>query len=202
MPLLGNSGIYNKSTPTTSKVRQAFKSPFRTPQQVQNQSTPKNEGIPCHDKNNTSIENNPKELENNYEILNITPKDQAIQNPSSNINDSRTPKRKLNSPNVGSLRKFKTPFRSPTLTQTTQLQSISSEEHLNQLREKEAMLDTEIEALKNEGFKVEELQGHIAALHCYNETKDAAQMVLGKLAEMEGITCAEVHKQYDLPTIE
>ncbi|CAL4100606.1 unnamed protein product [Meganyctiphanes norvegica] len=197
MPLLGN-----KSTPTTSRVRQAFKSPFRVPQTVQNQPALNIEGKTCLKNIDTNIESHPEKSKNDEEILNIHSKDQESQNSKSDINDFRTPKRKESSPKIGSMRKFKTPFCSPSFTHSPQSQHLSSEDHLNQLREKEAMLDAEIEALQKEGYKVEELQYHITALHSYNETKDAAQLVLGKLAEMEGITIAEMHQQYDVPTVE
>lgn len=36
------------------------------------------------------------------------------------------------------------------------------------------------------------------ALHKYNEIKDATQKVLGRLAVIEGVTVAEIHRKYDL----
>lgn len=36
------------------------------------------------------------------------------------------------------------------------------------------------------------------ALHKYNNIKDAAQIVLGRLAVIEGVTVAEIHRNYNL----
>lgn len=36
-------------------------------------------------------------------------------------------------------------------------------------------------------------------LHKYNETKDAAQIVLGALANIEGVTVKEMHNKMGLP---
>lgn len=47
------------------------------------------------------------------------------------------------------------------------------------------MLDKEISQLVKEGYRVGELEDHIALLHEYNDIKDVAQMLLGKL-ELRG----------------
>lgn len=39
-------------------------------------------------------------------------------------------------------------------------------------------------------------------LHEFNDVKDAAQIVIGALANMEGKTIKEIHINYNLPTIE
>lgn len=36
------------------------------------------------------------------------------------------------------------------------------------------------------------------ALHQYNDIKDATQIVLGRLAIVEGVTVAEIHQNYNL----
>lgn len=36
------------------------------------------------------------------------------------------------------------------------------------------------------------------ALHLYNDIKDATQIVLGRLAIIEGVTVAEIHRKYNL----
>lgn len=36
------------------------------------------------------------------------------------------------------------------------------------------------------------------ALHQYNDIKDATQEVLGRLAVIEGVTVAEMHRKYNL----
>ncbi|RKP05496.1 hypothetical protein THASP1DRAFT_26015 [Thamnocephalis sphaerospora] len=43
-----------------------------------------------------------------------------------------------------------------------------------------------------------ELDAFMAQLHDYNELKDMGQMLLGKLAELQGCTIKEMHDQFDL----
>lgn len=38
----------------------------------------------------------------------------------------------------------------------------------------------------------------MSALHKYNDIKDATQDVLGRLAVIEGVTVAEIHRKYKL----
>lgn len=73
------------------------------------------------------------------------------------------------------------------------------QDQLANLIKQEADLDKEIAILKESGFQVEELQIHIDNLHKYNEVKDAAQLVLGRLAELEQVTLKEMHKKYSVP---
>ncbi|CAE6517312.1 unnamed protein product [Rhizoctonia solani] len=40
---------------------------------------------------------------------------------------------------------------------------------------------------------------HIKLLHTYNESKDAAQAILGRLAAIKQTTVAQIHEEYDLP---
>jgi len=47
-------------------------------------------------------------------------------------------------------------------------------------------------------YHEDELQVHIDKLHEYNDLKDVAQMVLGKLAEIEGTTTRHLYERYDL----
>ena len=39
---------------------------------------------------------------------------------------------------------------------------------------------------------------HIKQLHSYNETKDLGQMLLGRLATLEGVTTKQLYEQYGL----
>lgn len=91
---------------------------------------------------------------------------------------------------------FSAPFRSPISNNSTGQQVLSQEEDLDKLIKLECELDREISSLKDLGFEVEELQGHISNLHQYNEIKDAAQLVMGRLAELEGVTVKEIHEKY------
>ncbi|PVG03218.1 hypothetical protein CPB86DRAFT_810849 [Serendipita vermifera] len=39
---------------------------------------------------------------------------------------------------------------------------------------------------------------HIKLLHSYNESKDAAQILMGKLAVLQGVTVRQLHEKYGL----
>lgn len=72
------------------------------------------------------------------------------------------------------------------------------QEYANFLELKES-LESELCTLKSNS----ELQGSMKEimelLHEYNDIKDAAQVVLGALATMRGVTVASLHKEFDLP---
>lgn len=55
----------------------------------------------------------------------------------------------------------------------------------------------EIESLA-ENYSEGELQEHIEKLHEYNEVKDMGQLLLGKLAEVEGTTTTALYDQFGL----
>lgn len=63
------------------------------------------------------------------------------------------------------------------------------------LHELEKSLDIELEKLKK---KKKEKDDIMKALHQYNDIKDATQEVLGRLAILEGVTVAEMHRKYNL----
>lgn len=42
------------------------------------------------------------------------------------------------------------------------------------------------------------VKDHISLLHEYNELKDAAQLVIGKLAAMKQVTVKQLHEDYNL----
>jgi hypothetical protein len=44
------------------------------------------------------------------------------------------------------------------------------------------------------------MKEHIQELHDYNDLKDAGQALLGRLAEIEGITTRDMYKRYNLET--
>ncbi|XP_076316308.1 DNA repair protein SWI5 homolog isoform X3 [Tachypleus tridentatus] len=82
--------------------------------------------------------------------------------------------------------------------QTSVLTAEEVKERISLLEKRNQEIDLEIELLQSQGFKVEELQWHIDKLHEYNEIKDAAQCVLGRLASLDGVTIKEVHERYGL----
>ena len=59
-------------------------------------------------------------------------------------------------------------------------------------------IDRNIEELSASGFCEEELKSHIDALHEYNEMKDVGQMLLGKIAEIEGTTTTALYDRFGL----
>lgn len=65
------------------------------------------------------------------------------------------------------------------------------------LREAVAELESEV-GLMAEEYSEAELQKHIDKLHEYNEMKDMGQLLLGKLAGVEGTTTAALYQKFGL----
>ncbi|KAK0466240.1 DNA repair protein [Desarmillaria tabescens] len=65
-------------------------------------------------------------------------------------------------------------------------------------------LEAEVENLKRELGENEDadsiVKRHIKLLHQYNESKDAAQILIGKLALLKEVTITQIHVDLDLPT--
>lgn len=73
------------------------------------------------------------------------------------------------------------------------------EQFKEQLKKELATLDAEMEELLLEKEKHDQqLQALIEDLHRYNDLKDTAQNIFGRLAELEGTTTKEMYKRYDL----
>ena len=68
---------------------------------------------------------------------------------------------------------------------------------ITQLKRELEEVDTEIAELSQD-HREEDLQLHIQALHEYNEIKDAGQILLGKLAEVERTTTASLYEKFGL----
>ena len=68
---------------------------------------------------------------------------------------------------------------------------------ITQLRQQLENVENEIAEL-SEDYCEDELQQYIDHLHQYNEMKDVGQLLLGKLAEVQGTTVSELYKQFDL----
>lgn len=199
-------------TPGASRVRQAFKSPFR----VAGSTDPNANNTSTNKKDSEEISSVNKETN----IFTIGCSDRVVADRMNQtppqlqskviISNSLTPKRITigRSPSLLSScrrrvvpRHFSVPFRTPSKNTLSQ-NLLPPENQLAQLCEKESELDEEIASLKNCGYKIEELQSHIENLHQYNEIKDAAQLVMGRLAELEGVTTKEIHERYGVPTME
>jgi len=80
------------------------------------------------------------------------------------------------------------------------IQLTSEETELVQVLKKElAQMDAEIEELTAEKQEHDhQLNELIVSLHQYNDLKDAAQNIFGRLAELEGTTTKEMYKRYNL----
>lgn len=70
---------------------------------------------------------------------------------------------------------------------------------LDDLLQREAQLDREIAELHSESLSIEELDHQIDLLHRYNDIKDIAQIVMGRLAELENVTVKSLHEKYGAP---
>lgn len=69
---------------------------------------------------------------------------------------------------------------------------------LRGLKKQSVTLDKEISHLKSLGI-TENLEPEMQALHEYNDVKDATQLVLGYLADVENCTVTDLHKRFNLP---
>ena len=107
------------------------------------------------------------------------------------------------SPLLRESKRNRSPFPSPVnvknqpkrIRLSAQLRKINIED----LRRKESELDQEIIQLQQEGLSIEELDHQIDLLHRYNDIKDIAQIVMGRLAELEGVTVKTLHQKYNVP---
>lgn len=75
-----------------------------------------------------------------------------------------------------------------------QEQLLSDVKHL---QEKLSLVESRLVTLAD-SYSEDELQLHIEKLHEYNEVKDMAQLLLGKLAEVEGTTTTSLYEQFGL----
>ncbi|XP_072015493.1 uncharacterized protein [Amphiura filiformis] len=69
---------------------------------------------------------------------------------------------------------------------------------IESLQQESSRLAQEINALKTEGLEEAELQIHMRKMHEYNELKDMGQMLLGKIAFIEGVTTKDLYNKYGL----
>ncbi|CAG0894814.1 unnamed protein product [Cyprideis torosa] len=110
---------------------------------------------------------------------------------------------------------FKPPFRRQDLSPGSSQPGASSnstapegsERHSHEywrLKTTLQQLQSEIAAFEDKGQAVDDGQRktQLELLHEYNEVKDAAQLVLGKLAEIKGISLKEIHLEFGLDPME
>lgn len=72
-----------------------------------------------------------------------------------------------------------------------------SEDEVERLKQELREVDAEINGLSRD-YSEHELQRHIDKLHEYNEIKDVGQMLMGRLAELQGTTTNSVYGQFGL----
>nr|XP_020461673.1 DNA repair protein SWI5 homolog isoform X1 [Monopterus albus] len=82
--------------------------------------------------------------------------------------------------------------------QVTPSAKVSPAEEVVQLERRKEQLDTEIAQLEAEGYRVEELDHHIAKLHEYNDIKDIGQSLLGRIAALRGTTTRDLYSHFGL----
>ena len=68
---------------------------------------------------------------------------------------------------------------------------------VEELRKELESVECEIDELSKD-YCEEELQQYIDLLHEYNEIKDVGQVLLGKIAEVQGTTTAELYQRFEL----
>ncbi|XP_064617069.1 DNA repair protein SWI5 homolog [Liolophura sinensis] len=110
-----------------------------------------------------------------------------------NVRSFKTPKRRYRG-------NFKSPLpashlASPVVT-TQSMESLK--ETIKLLKAENKSLEEQIKQLQSEGYDESELSVHIDKLHQYNDIKDTGQMVLGRLANVEGVTTRTLYQKYGL----
>ncbi|XP_069119376.1 DNA repair protein SWI5 homolog [Argopecten irradians] len=95
---------------------------------------------------------------------------------------------------------FKSPLQDPANSQKRVISSnpdvLRSEIH--QLEGRTKTVQKDIEVLKKSGYDLSELKKHMDMMHQYNEIKDVGQMVLGRIAELDGVRTRDLYKEYGL----
>ncbi|BFZ20586.1 hypothetical protein BsWGS_23625 [Bradybaena similaris] len=101
--------------------------------------------------------------------------------------------------------KFKSPVARQFKSPLSRTNCTSPKESYTELKSQVAAMkkileetDTEIHKLESAGYSEGELQSHIEKLHEYNEIKDVGQMVLGRIAVIEGVQSKDLYEKYGL----
>lgn len=122
-----------------------------------------------------------------------------------NLNTSVTSKRFFPLKNLSI--KAESSFKSPLMNRasssqinlgknkTSQIDKKSLESNVVQLEAKLNDVNNEIEKLNK--YSVSDLDNIMKKLHIYNDIKDFAQIIMGKIANIKCITIKQVHDKYD-----
>ncbi|XP_076875190.1 DNA repair protein SWI5 homolog isoform X2 [Brachyhypopomus gauderio] len=94
--------------------------------------------------------------------------------------------------------KVNSSFKSPVQASNTVTNVLCPEEEVKELQTEVAHLESEIAVLQNEGIAEEELEQHVDLLHEYNDIKDIAQTLLGRLASLRGVTTRDLYGHFGM----
>ncbi|XP_078280747.1 DNA repair protein SWI5 homolog [Rhinoraja longicauda] len=110
------------------------------------------------------------------------------------------PGRSLRRTPIGVSKRLNASFKSPLLAsqRNAELSVADLQNELGDLRKKSEDLDKQIAVLISEGYTLEELNQHIDQLHEYNDIKDVGQILLGKLAVVQGVTIRALYGEFGL----
>ncbi|KAG7322980.1 hypothetical protein KOW79_014326 [Hemibagrus wyckioides] len=89
-------------------------------------------------------------------------------------------------------------FKSPVQVSSTLNNGVCMEEEIRELQNTLMQLDSDIKLLENEGVCVHELDLHINLLHEYNDIKDIAQTLLGRLAGLRSVTTRDLYARFSM----
>lgn len=144
---------------------------------------------------------NNKKRENDNGDENINKKDTIEEN------ESKKPKIEENISNISNAKKFmpfknlsskaSSSFKSPLMNRKAKNVNENIENVVNSLEDKLKVVEEEITILEKENHSINELDVIIKKLHDYNEMKDIAQELMGKIAFIKGATIREIHKDFN-----
>lgn len=72
------------------------------------------------------------------------------------------------------------------------------EEEFEKLLKEQLAMEKMLRQLEDTDENTRKLK-RMELLHKYNDIKDATQVIISRLANMEQVTVAEIHKRYNLP---
>ncbi|KAB5543849.1 hypothetical protein PHYPO_G00084380 [Pangasianodon hypophthalmus] len=95
-------------------------------------------------------------------------------------------------------KKVNSSFKSPVQVSSTLNNGVCVEEEIRELQNTLLQLESDITLLESEGVCVHELDLHINLLHEYNDIKDIAQTLLGRLAGLRSVTTRDLYAQFGM----
>lgn len=93
-------------------------------------------------------------------------------------------------------KKVNSSFKSPV--PSTLNNSVCVDEDIRELQKTLLQLESDITLLESEGVRVHELDLHINLLHEYNDIKDIAQTLLGRLAGLRSVTTRDLYARFGM----